>query len=410
MRRLMMAAAVGASAAPALADSKPPQKIMAPKPIVVGGITIKPILDLRLREEIVERDAPLTDASALTLRGRAGVEISSGPFAWLTEGEATVGIVNHYNDTIPFNGVEPHAIIADPRNVELNRLQVQYRSKKLTVTLGRQRINLDDQRFVGSSGWRQNEQTFDAVRGEAKVGPLLLDETYSQSQRTVFGRDAGARTAFSGNFWFLGAGFAKGPVAVKAFSYLLDYREPIQFAFSSQTCGARATFVIPLSKKAKLNLAVSVARQSNYKSNPLRYSATYLAAEAGTTVAGFGLTAGYEKLGSDKGRSVQTPMATLHKFNGWADLFLTTPVKGLQDGYVTIGRKFGVKALPGLNAGVTYHRFDSDVGDVRYGHEWDAVVGFKRGRMSVLTKLADYRARSFGVNTRKGWLQLEWTY
>ena len=68
MRHLLMAAVLGASAAPALAEKKPP----APKPIVVGRITIKPILDLRLREEIVERDAPLTDASAVTLRGRGG--------------------------------------------------------------------------------------------------------------------------------------------------------------------------------------------------------------------------------------------------------------------------------------------------------------------------------------------------
>jgi hypothetical protein len=42
---------------------------------------------------------------------------------------------------------------------------VQYATKALDLTLGRQRINLDDQRFVGSVGWRQNEQTFDAVRG-----------------------------------------------------------------------------------------------------------------------------------------------------------------------------------------------------------------------------------------------------
>lgn len=144
MRALLMAvAAVGASSAPALAAA-PPAKPAAPRPIVVGGIMIKPILDLRLREEVVERDAPLSDADALTLRGRAGVELSAGHFAWLAEGEVNVAADHRYNDTIAANGVEPHAIIADPRNVELNRFQVQYRSKPLTVTLGRQRINLDD--------------------------------------------------------------------------------------------------------------------------------------------------------------------------------------------------------------------------------------------------------------------------
>ena len=46
---------------------------------------------------------------------------------------------------------------------------------------------------------------------------------------------------------------------------------------------------------------------------------------------------------------MQTPLATLHKFDGWADLFLTTPNKGLQDLYAGAAYRFdGVKALPGL--------------------------------------------------------------
>jgi hypothetical protein len=32
-----------------------------------------------------------------------------------------------------------------------------------------------------------------------------------------------------------------------------------------------------------------------------------------------------------------TPLATLHKFQGWADKFLTTPVNGLADLYVNAG-------------------------------------------------------------------------
>lgn len=142
------------------------------------------------------------------------------------------------------------------------------------------------------------------MRVETKLGPLLLDETFSNAQRTIYGRDAGPRTAYDGRFWFLGAAVARGPVAVKAFSYLLDYHEPIMLIFSSQTYGLRATAAIPLAKKARLTLAASFARQSNYKSSPYRYTATYLAGEAGATLAGFGLTAGYEKLGSDNGRSV----------------------------------------------------------------------------------------------------------
>ena len=123
------------------------------------------------------------------------------------------------------------------------------------------------------------------------------------------------------------------------------------------------------------------------------------------------MTAGYELLGSDSGRAVQTPMATLHKFNGWADLFLTTPNGGLEDIYGGIAYKFdGVKALPGLNAAVTYHRFSSDAGSVRFGDEWDASLGFKLGRVGLLAKYADYSAKGFGVDTRKLWLQAEFAF
>lgn len=264
---------------------------------------------------------------------------------------------------------------------------------------------------MGSVGWRQNEQTFDAVRGEARLGPANVDVTYATKQRTIFGSDAGPRTAYNGHFLFAGAASMVGPVQGKLFAYLIDYDEAFFFANSSQTYGGFLTTSVPLSRKVKLNLRASYARQSNYKSNPFRYAADYVAVEAGTTLAKFNLATGYEKLGSDNGRAVQTPMATLHKFNGWADLFLTTPANGLQDAYVTVARKFdGVKALPGLNLAAAYHRFDSDQGSLRYGHEFDASLGVKLGKVGLLAKYASYDARDFGVDTRKVWLQAEWAF
>ena len=110
----------------------------------------------------------------------------------------------------------------------------------------------------------------------------------------------------------------------------------------------------------------------------------------------------------------QTPMATLHKFNGWADLFLTTPTAGanvgLQDIYGGLAVKFPkVKALPGLNATVVYHDFQSDVGSAKYGTEWDASLGFKIGKkLSFLAKYADYSADKFSTDKSIFWLQLDY--
>lgn len=398
---------------PALAAPGDPVKI-------ADGLTIDPIIEARLRYELV--DQPTLEADAVTLRLRAGFELKHVParLAVLAEAEGTFGIVTDYN-AFPFLIADSqrrpgYSVVADPMNVELNRIQLQYKSKAVTATVGRQRINLDDQRWVGAVGWRQNEQTFDALRAEAKIGPVSLDATYAIDQRSIWGIDAGPRQGMDGDHIFLGAGVKAGPVQLKAFAYLLDYDDTIFTANSSQTYGARAVAAIALTPKAKLNLAASYARQSDYGSNPFTYSADYIAAEASTTLAGFTLTGGYELLGSSAsagvgGRVVQTPMATLHKFNGWADLFLTTPNSGLQDIYGGLAYKFGkVKALPGLNAAVGYHQFDSDVGGVDFGNEWDASLGFKLGRVNLQAKFADYNAKGFGVDTRKVWLQAEIAY
>jgi hypothetical protein len=390
-------------------------------PIPLGdGWSFDPIIDGRLRYENV--DTPTRDADAVTMRLRAGFEVKQQQgFSFLAEGEGLLALDTHYNAfpfAAPSHQVRPqYAVVADPENVELNRLQLAYKGKQFALTLGRQRINLDDQRFVGNSGWRQNEQTFDAVRGQATLGPVALDATYSDSQRTVYGIDGGPRQAYGGEFWLLGAGAKLGPVNLKGFGYLLSYDESFFFANSSQTYGGRATAAFKLAPKLKLGLAASYARQSDYGTNPIKYAADYAAGEANLGLADLTLTGGYELLGGDRGaaHAFQTPMATLHKFNGWADLFLTTPqtVKygGLQDLYGGASYAFkGIKALPGLNATVVYHRFDSDYGDVRYGDEWDASVGFKIRNVALLAKYADYNADQFAVDTRKFWLQMEFAY
>jgi hypothetical protein len=392
---------VGWSGSALAADQQPPDKFQ-----------IRPLLDGRLRYESV--DQPVLDGEAITFRLRAGAEATLGKFSLLAEAEGTAALDRDYNAfPFPLPGEKQwrsdHSVIGDPMSAELNRLQIQYRTGESSVTLGRQRINIDDQRWVGSVGWRQNEQTFDALRGEAKVGWVALDMTYAVKQRTVFGSDAGPRTALDGHFLFAGLSSQAGPIQGKLFAYLLDYDEDFFLANSSQTFGLMLATSVPVGPKAKVALRASYARQSDYGENPFDYAADYWSLESGTSLAGFAITGGWEKLGTDHGRGLQTPMATLHKFNGWADMFLTTPANGLEDGYVSVSRKFEkVKFLPGLNASVAFHQFDSDTGNIEYGTEWDASLGFKVRRVSFLAKFADYDARNFGVDTRKFWFQAEW--
>ena len=336
---------------------------------------------------------------------RAGAELKADGFFVLAEGEGTLALADDYNDTLPGNGVEPFPTVADPENLELNRLQIGYLKDGTGVTLGRQRIQLDNQRFVGNVGWRQNEQTYDAVRGQGKFGPVVLDATYSVSQRTVFGVDS-PNEHFDGDFVFLNGGVDLPVVDAKAFAYLLDY--DTRLAFSSQTYGLYATAGIDIPAVGKLNALASYATQSDYGANPVSYGADYINLQAGIGLFGVNLTAGYEELGSDGGvAAFQTPLATLHAFNGWADLFLTTPATGLRDYYATVGTRFGMPFLPGFKADLTYHEFDADFGGLDYGSEWDASLGFKLGPVGLLAKYANYDASGFAVDTEKFWLQAE---
>ena len=400
--RVILMAAIAALIAPAAAHAQ----------------QVKPLLDARLRWETVDQDGIAGDADAVTFRLRAGVEWVANDWSLLAEGEATAAPREHYDSGV--NGKTNYPIVADPENIELNRLQVQYRGlPKSLVTLGRQRINLDDQRFVGASGWRQNEQTFDAVRleyGDAKS--VKVDLTYAWSVRTIWGidgRDA-RQQAIGGNNVFATISHPTVLGTLSGFAFLVDQDEArVQgFRLSSQTYGIRLAGSRKLSPAARLNYALSYASQSDHHRNPNSYRADYWLIDLGLELGAAKLGLGHERLGADKGvplTSFQTPLATLHKFQGWADKFLTTPPNGLRDLYASGG--YGWKKVAGfdaINAAVIYHRFDSDRLNIAYGSEWDATVAAKRGRWTATAKLADYRAKGFASDTRKIWLMLEWAY
>jgi hypothetical protein len=118
-------------------------------PALADQVKIKPIVEARLRYENVEQTGVAREADAVTLRMRTGFEAKTKAFAVLVEAEGTIALSENYNSGL--NGKALYPIVADPQNIELNRAQVQLLAiPKTVITLGRQRINLDDQRFVGS--------------------------------------------------------------------------------------------------------------------------------------------------------------------------------------------------------------------------------------------------------------------
>lgn len=405
-------------------------------PAVAAPIKFKPLVDARLRYENVDQTGIAKKADAVTARVRLGGELSSGPFSFLAESEATLALEENYNSGVNGKGTFP--IVADPENVELNRLQVQFKGlPKTVVTLGRQRINLDDQRFVGSVGWRDNEQTFDAARIEwTGIKSLKVDLTYSWNVNTIWGIDGGKFGAtnrpqtMDGNNIFGNISYATKYGTLTGFGYAINEDQSVVVLRrnSSLTLGGRFAGAKPLSKTTKITYAASYASQSDTGTNPLNYSADYYLVEAGLEVKALKVGLGMEVLGSDTsvttkttgaafagGFGFQTPFATLHKFQGWADKFLTTPPQGLADYYGSLG--YGWKKVGPFDtivASAIYHRFDTDAGSTKLGEEINLQIVGKVKKYTFTAKYADYNSQSAlapaGTDTKKLWLSAEWAF
>jgi len=378
-------------------------------------IQIKPLIDLRVRYENDDQQGLAKDSTALTARLRAGLSASEGAWSALVEGQGNVAIGDHYYDGL--NGAATRPLINDPQNVALYRAQIQYHSKALTVTAGRQRIVLDDERFVGAVGFRQNGQTFDAVRTEwTPIKGLKADVSYVWSVRTIWGIDGhGARQqAVAGDNVLANLSYATPIGTVTGFAYLVDQNEAAVQAYrlSSQTYGARLVGSRALSKGVKLSWQASYAAQSDYHRNPNSYRADYYLLDLGLEAHAWKFGGGYEVLGADKGvafTSFQTPLATLFKFQGWADKYLTTPPNGVRDLYGSVG--YGVKQIgpaKGVTLQAVYHRFDSDRLSQHQGNELDLLASAKFGRTLMSVRYADYQASAFATDTKKLWIQLDW--
>jgi len=356
--------------------------------------------NFNLRYEGVEQDNAAKDADAFTLRTRLNYTtgVFNG-FSAAVELENSTAIVDDYWDKV--EGNNDFSVIADPDHTELDQAYIAYKGGKLSGKIGRQVITMDNHRFVGHVGWRQDRQTFDALT----LAYQLSEETkvsyaYLTKRNRIFS-DKGDKDSKD---HLLNISHKLSTGKLTGYAYLLE---------EDKTGGAEInTFGIRYAGASKLGgnkvtYSAEFARQDNDTADK---SANYFAVEAGTKVASINVKAGYELLGSDNGEyGFATPLATLHKFNGWSDQFLGTPAQGLQDIYVSVGGK-----LAGGSWKIVAHDFSADdssatVDDL--GSEIDAVYAkainktFKAG-----VKYAAYNAGDAGagkVDTDKVWVWLE---
>jgi len=400
---LGMMIAIGSVALPSAADETADNLLDA---ITKGTFS----LNLRYRYEDVDQTGFDDRGKASTLRTMAGYRTRwwKGIEAYLEfEDVHNLGLSNDHNNAGAgslWNGVTDRPVIPDPALTEFNQAYLGWRPlRSLPFRFGLQEIVIDNSRFVGNVAWRQNHQTFEAARVAFEgVENLAVSYSYIGRQHTVNGASLPMSTSH------LGAAYAiDGIGTLRAYGMLLDYERQAQWDLSTTTYGGFFDGKAKLSESLRLTYRLEHARQQDAGNNPNRISTEYGRADLGLSISKVTIAAGYEVLGgSPEDGQFRTPLATLHKFNGWADKFTNTPTNGLQDLFLSVTAGLGKWKIMAI-----YHDFSADTGGDNWGTELDATVIYTTPwKQQVALKYAAYEAEDWATDTTKIWIWTSWGF
>ena len=362
-----------------------------------------PYADLDLRFETVSQDNALEDADALTLRTRLGYKTDTfNGFSAVLELEDNREVFGINDFSVPPAGVRvgEFSVIADPETTELDQGYLQYSGNGFTAKVGRQIIALDRQRFIGHVGFRHDRQTFDAVSltYSPSESIKLIGAQLTQRNR-LFAEEADIQSQDT----LLNAAFTTSFGKFVAYAYLLEVDSDVDN--SLDTVGISFSGSTELGSNKFLYEAEFASQEANDT-----IDTDYLWLEGGYAFSGITAKVGYESLGSDNGvGSFSTPLATVHKFNGWVDQFIVTPAEGLNDLYISATGK-----LAGGAWSIIYHQFSADEDAAGGFNDLGDEINLQYVRpfgkhYTVAAKYGDYSAGDdvFGiVNTDRFWFWL----
>jgi hypothetical protein len=371
--------------------------------------------EIRTRYENAEQVGNATDtASAITNRFALGAKGNIGGIEGLSAFGQVMAVSNFgYDHYAPENTT--YDTIADPSNARITQSYIDYTIGKTLLRAGNQMVNLDDERFIGAVGWRQMPQTFlgYTVVDNSVENLTLLGSYVTKRYGILDNLSGGTKTVL------LNANYKATPeLQLTGYGYLIGS--------SSDTYGAMAS-----GKSGTVDYLVEVAQQKDasieYKNlGKPTVDALYYRVNLGTTYNGMIAGITYESLGKADGKSkgFTTPLATLHKWQGFSDAFLgyTSSIPrantyGLNDMYAQLGyTQAGFGKVLGI-----YHIFnaqESTAGTSKdAGSELDLLYAYPLASdLQILGKAAFFKGESNSVigaaanDINKYWLQLDYTF
>jgi hypothetical protein len=353
---------------------------------------IKPVIDIRGRYEFGEVEG-LDPSNALTFRERLGLKTQAwNGFSVLIEGEFSQAAVDHYNGgagptASPFDPAQ--TVIADPETNELNQGYVQYQGFDTTFKIGRQRIIYDNAAFIGNVGWRQNEQTYDAISiANQSIDGLTLNYAYVNQVNRIFGSDADSPLIpgftnvqdLDASVHLLNASYTGiSGLTLGGYAYIMNFSKV--GAWDNNTFG--------LSAKGTLG-GIALYGEFAYQDKAGLGGDSDAMYQHITATKGFGsqsLTVGLEHLGA----GFKTPLATVHAFNGFADVTDGARISGAHNGLTDLYVTHTIPLFYGIKWMNTLHAFGDDEVSTGYGWEYDSVLTKKfDDHFTALAKFAQF--------------------
>jgi len=368
------------------------------------------VVDLRYRYAHIDQQGYADPATANTLRVTLGYLWKFAPqWGAYAEGTRTVGLFgDDYNSGA--NGKTKLPSEGDPPSSQISAAWLGYDDGTAFARLGRQYINLDNQRFFTSGLWRQNPQSFDSFSSAWRfdTGTTLQYLYLDQALRSV-GHDYPDPTQRE---WSLDANLIhidqKLPLGtLTGYDYLVE--NDTQAKYSWRTAGLRWTgsYKFAALDDSVLSWTAEGARQNSWRNNPQQYAADYHLFEVSYGLAQISLKLGDELLGGDGHNAFSSPYGSNHGFDGWTSQFKNTPANGLEDRYIG---GFG-KIASQLSWSVVFHNFFAERGTQRYGSELNALLNYAlRSDLSVEVDYANYHRNTFGASERELWVTLEYKH
>ena len=328
---------------------------------------------------------------------------------------------NDHSDGVVLNG---KPIIPDVAGTEINQAFFSFSNDDLNAKLGRQRINFDDQRFIGGNGFWQNEQTFDALSAKAN---LLTNSSvtyaYLYNVNRIFGNKAGK---------YLEDSNPNYPKNERPTSLLGDYKLDSHLArieWNEWDYSRWVSYLYLINNKdlpSASNNTLGTSYSFNYKVDALKYrlqieaavqrrteipdeqTLPYYLADMGININAYEISIRYEILSAKNNTTFITPLGSLNDFQGWANELSPIPTQGIKD--ASLG--FLWRAAP-FKIDARYHTFMGYTDGNKLGKEVDVDFVYKPARKHTISLrfahfIPESTTQTNGKNTRK--IFLDYSY